>query len=534
MRKVILCLAMMVTTTIMAQDLQIIRGDCLPDPVSEPGRPGLVAGTRAKLPSRITTWDKNKTYHQLVILFSFDDTDFQEEHTREYYNKILNEPGFNEGNGPGCVADYYRVQSGGLLNLQFDVYGPYKVSQKAQPYEKPTSATRNYGRESMIEATEQLLAEHPEIDFSQYDWTGDGSVNQVIYVYAGYAGNQSGAYGHIWPNTSSFSTLTTHDVKEISNYTASGELFVKDKRPCGIGTICHEFTHSLGLPDIYPTGGNIYSALDEWDLMDGGNFTNWGWCPPNFTPLEKMLLGWLTPVELTEPTTITNLKPVTEGGNVYLIRHTANEYLLLENRQWTGWDCCSPGKGLVVYAVNYNAAKWSANTANAYNDEKQFGFRLVHADNLDYESWRALGTLRKKQYVDQTNRLNNTWLSTSAYPWSTDSTEFINRSVTNVSTPNAKMINRNGNNSRLLSKPVTNIAMAADGTVSFTFLGVKSVGDGDANADSQVTITDAVGVVDYILGNPDANFDPKAADVNGDNVVNITDAVGIVDIILEK
>ena len=56
--------------------------------------------------------------------------------------------------------------------------------------------------------------------------------------------------------------------------------------------------------------------------MDGGNFTNYGWCPPNYTPIEKMLLGWLTPVELTEPASIVNLKPVSEGGEVYIAYYT--------------------------------------------------------------------------------------------------------------------------------------------------------------------------------------------------------------------
>ena len=166
-----------------------------------------------------------------------------------------------------------------------------------------------------MEATNLFIEEHPEIDFSQYDWNGNGRVNQVIFIYAGLTGNitSTACYGHIWPNTSSFPTITTPDGKKISNFTASGELWPYN-RSFGIGTICHEFSHSLGLPDIYPTSKNGgYSICDEWDLMDGGNFTNYGWCPPNYTPLEKMLLGWLTPVELTEPTSITDLKSVSEG-----------------------------------------------------------------------------------------------------------------------------------------------------------------------------------------------------------------------------
>ena len=59
------------------------------------------------------------------------------------------------------------------------------------------------------------------------------------------------------------------------------------------------------------------SVVDEWDLMDGGNYTNRGWCPPNYSPLEKMLMGWLTPEELTENTDINGLKPIAEGGKAF-------------------------------------------------------------------------------------------------------------------------------------------------------------------------------------------------------------------------
>ena len=55
---------------------------------------------------------------------------------------------------------------------------------------------------------------------------------------------------------------------------------------------------------------------------------------------------------------------------------------------------------------------------------------------------------------------------------------------------------------------------------------------GDANGDGKVTITDAVGIVNKILGNPSTQFHEPAADVNHDHEITITDAVGVVNIIL--
>ena len=57
---------------------------------------------------------------------------------------------------------------------------------------------------------------------------------------------------------------------------------------------------------------------------------------------------------------------------------------------------------------------------------------------------------------------------------------------------------------------------------------------GDANGDGSISISDAVSVVNCILGNPADGFSSSAADVNGDGKVTITDAVSIVNMILGK
>lgn len=442
-------------------------------------RNAMALGARRKLPSINKTWDPDRTYRQLVILVSFSDTDFSMENPQETYNNMLNTSGYNQRNGVGCMADYFRDQSGGMFNLQFDIYGPFKVSQKAQPVTNPNNKTRNYGRESFMEATQKLI-ESNEIDFTPYDWNNDGYVNQVLFIYAGFTGNQGigtingqtvSSYGYVWPVTTTFTTITTPDGKKISNYTASGELYLNNANQ-GIGTFCHEFTHSLGLPDLYPTSttSTYYSVVDEWDLMDGGNFTNWGWCPPNYSALEKMLMGWLTPTELTEPTTITGMKCVADGGEVYLIKQTDNEFYLLENRQWKGWDAGLPGKGLMIFHVDYANSSWTGNTVN--NNSDHFRYDIVHADNLDYKQWDALFNQRNlRTKYQQTPRLHNIMLSSSAYPWSTDSTETVNRELTNTSLPASTMYNQNGEGSKLLSKSITNIQMSEDGLISFDFMG---------------------------------------------------------------
>ena len=454
-----------------AQGLKVVKGDCTPG-ITEAAARGLTQPSAAMLRAPLSEWNPDKTYRQLVILVSYADTDFSVQDAKSYYDKLFNQPGYNEGAGKGCVADYYSEQSGGLFNLQFDIYGPFRSTSKARPSDNPTSSTRNYGQNVWREAVQQMITENPDLDYTQYDWDGDGTVEQVICIYAGIGGNQGPeSYGYAWPNTSAFTTVVAPDGTKMQTYSSSAELWTQGLW-CGIGTICHEFSHCLGLPDIYPTGGNTgyYSVADEWDLMDGGNFTNAGWCPPNFTAQEKMLMGWLTPTELTEPTTVTDLKAISDGGEAYIIKHTDNEYLLLENRQWTGWDAGVPGKGLVVYHVDYNKSAWTNNTVNT--TKGHFRFDLVHADNMDYEQWaEALKTA--SPYAEASKMMHNKHLSTSPYPWTADGAASVNDELTDSSVPAATMFNENSDGLTLLGKAITNIKVTPEGLVSFDFMGGK-------------------------------------------------------------
>ena len=421
------------------------------------------AGTRATLRYPSKDWDANKTYRQAVVLITFADCDFSMEDPAAYYQRLFNENGYNEGYGLGSVADYFRDQSGGLFNLQFDIYGPIKVSISAK------GSYSNYGFNAMEEALAALDTLTTQ-DFSVYDWNGDGVVEQMLFVAAGICGNQ--ASGYIWPNTD-YTTLNAPGKKEMVNTCITCELW-RDKTLCGIGTICHEFVHCLGLPDLYPVGGTYYSAIDEWDLMDGGNYTNKGWCPPNFSALEKMLLGWASPIELTSPTTITGMKPVSEGGETYLIRNSGydDEFYLLENRRQTKWDYCLPGQGLAIFHVDYNQDKWTSNQVN--NVDGHYRYDLFHADGKAYIDWDPKNDGKDDGKYTMEPWARNRYLSTSVYPFTNPETLFINEGLTDGTSPAATLYYANADGAKFMQKAITNIQVASDGSISFDFMQVPS------------------------------------------------------------
>ena len=416
-----------------------------------------VPKTRGMLGYPSMDWDPQRIYHQAVVLITFADLDFKMDDPVAYYQRLLNEPGYNEGFGQGCMADYFRDQSGGLFNLQFDIYGPFKVSDNAK------LGRTNYGENAMTEAMKELSAT-TDVDFSIYDWDGDGKVDQMIFIVAGFTGNQ--VSGYVWPNTS-YNTFKAPGNMGVEMCSISCEMW-KDGTSCGIGTICHEFTHCLGLPDIYPTISSAFSVVDEWDLMDGGNYTNKGWCPPNFSATEKMLLGWTTPIELTDPVTITGMKPVSEGGETYIIRNSGNddEFYLLENRRQTKWDYGIPGEGLAIFHVDYDREKWSNNYVNS--SESHFRYDLFHADGKTYKDWDPTNDGKDMNKYTMDYWMRNRYLSTSVYPYADSLT--MNQCLTDESEPNASVFTANADGVKLMSKAITNIRMADDGTISFDFM----------------------------------------------------------------
>ena len=412
--------------------------------------------TRSALDIPSFEWDPQHIYRQAVVLITFADFDFKKEDPKAFYQQILNEPGYNEGYGVGCAADYFRDQSGGRFNLQFDVYGPIKVSVNAQ------KGANYYGEDAIREAMQKLPDIASGVDFSVYDWDGNGEVDQMLFIAAGFTGNHKS--GYLWPNSNYAYFKAPGDVP-VRFYSISCEMW-RDESSCGIGTIIHEFSHCLGLPDLYPYSSD-FSVVDEWDLMDGGNYTNKGWCPPNYSAMEKMLLGWGDPIELDADTTITDMKPVSEGGETYIIRNSGylNEYYILENRRQTNWDYALPGQGLAIFHVDYDEDVWGSNDVNYYPSHLRYA--LFHADGKDYKTWDPKNDGKDPAKYTMDGWIRNRYLSTSVYPYVDSLT--VNESLTDDSDPAATLFNPNVDGVNRMSKPVTNIRMAPDGTISFDF-----------------------------------------------------------------
>ena len=318
----------------------------------------------------------------IIILVNFRDVSFTA--SQADFNNLANSPNYVSGNYKGSMYDYFFAQSDGQFRLTFDVVGPYTLSQNCAYYGGNNSSGDDLRPGAMVKEAIQLA--NNDVNYANYDWDGDGTVEQVYVVYAGKGEADGGAANTIWPHEWDLKSATgssmTLDGKTINTYACGGEKDGSTGATAGIGTMCHEFSHCLGYPDFYDTDYSGGQGMFQWDLMDSGSYNDGGYQPAGYTSYERWVAGWKEPIELVNTQSITNMAALqTTGSNSYIIYNKANnnEYYLLENRQKTGWDASLPGKGLLILHVDYSSSVWSSNTPN--DDPSHQRMTWIPADN---------------------------------------------------------------------------------------------------------------------------------------------------------
>ena len=229
------------------------------------------------------------------------------------------------------------------------------------------------------------------VDFKNYDNDGDGYVDFVYVIYAGFGEADSQMDSVIWPHAWDVRNYRyRHDGKYIGRYACGCEMNYISKVYDGIGTFCHEFSHVLGLPDLYYTAqsGTAPHTLSDWDIMDYGPYNNDGNTPPAYSAYERFYMGWLTPRLLTEPEYVT-LAPLNEGDGESLVVATTDKhptdgwdpnpttFYMLEVRTKSGWDAYTAGAGMLITKIAYNSYAWKNNIVN--NDYRSMGVDLQEA-----------------------------------------------------------------------------------------------------------------------------------------------------------
>ena len=379
----------------------------------------------------------------IIILVNFADKTFNAANNQALFNNIANTEGFNQGNFNGSMHDYFTSQSNGQFDLTFDVVGPVTLSQNYAYYGQNNSAGDDMRPEQMVVEACNLVEDM--VDFNDYDWDGDGEVDQVYIVYAGKGEADGGAKDTIWPHEWELSeTYSDFDIDGVHiNTYACGPELNGSSQINGLGTMCHEFTHCLGLPDFYDTRTNGTNfGMDSWSLMDYGCYNNNGYTPCNYTGYERMFCGWVEPIELTEDMQVTGMKSLEDYGDVYIMYNPGHhdEYYILQNVQKKGWDLYAESKGLMIMHVDYDKDIWQQDVVN--NTTSRQRCTIFPADN-SLSSYSTYGDL---------------------FPYNS------NNSFGNNTSPAAKLYNANTDGTKLMNIEITGITQKSNGTIEFNFV----------------------------------------------------------------
>lgn len=340
---------------------------------------------RARTDDLITSYPTTGSPKVLVLLVQFKDIKFSVDEPLQTFTDMLTKPGFDSFGATGSAKDYFRDNSSGIFTPDFNVIGPITVPQSVAFYgasQGQAYDTRAY--DMVVDACKVYDAEHPEFDFSQFDNDGDGFIDIVYVFYAGYGQNDGGPEWTIWPHAANIWTFYGINLEldgvKVGNYACSNELRSgRGQDLAGIGTFCHEYSHILGLPDLYPTNGSRAYTPGYYELMDCGSYNNLSRTPPLMSSFCRYSLGWLNPRELSAPENV-ELPQLSTNTALRISSEKEDEYYMLENRQQTGWDTYLPGHGMLIWHINYIRQVWIDNTVN--NNPLQQNVDLIEADNL--------------------------------------------------------------------------------------------------------------------------------------------------------
>ena len=309
----------------------------------------------------------------LVILAEFQDTTFTIQDTKEIFTNYLTNEGhfsdtrYGQNQNYKGVLGYFKDCSYGKFTPEFNVVGPVKL-----PREQTYYGEGDDNIEALME--DACNAIDNIVNFADYDANNDGMVDLVYVIYAGHSANVTrNKITDIWPKSGTVNISNTFDGKSIRRFGVSNELAglenkAKDKETInGIGLFCHEFSHTLGLPDIYayrtPAENQNDQGMEFWDIMDGGTEVRNGRVPASYLAWEREVMGWMKIDELKDSCNIKNLKTIDNGGKAYKIvnPNNSNEYIVLQSMQkgaWNqGWGDGTYGKGLLAYRVSYKSDK---------------------------------------------------------------------------------------------------------------------------------------------------------------------------------
>ena len=302
----------------------------------------------------------------VVILVEFPDLKFK--FSKNDVEMMLNQENYSANGGRGSASDYFRENSNGKLNYTFDVYGPVEVSKGFAYYGQNSSSGGDLRAAECFAEAANIASNEGVVDFSQYDQDGDGEVDMVFFFFAGPSESRGAPANHIWPHKWNFTSANAGGYnlnlngKRLNIYASTAELrgnTVQSNDMDGIGLFCHEFSHVLGLADIYDTNGSDGGTgvgMGNYCVMDGGSYNTNATAPPYYMAFERMMIGWIdrSDIEIDDKDSYryVTIENVRKDGALLIPTKIPSHYYIVESRTRSGWDIGIPASGVLVYQID--------------------------------------------------------------------------------------------------------------------------------------------------------------------------------------
>lgn len=324
-------------------------------------RPNSVMPRMATKPSTLPT-------KLLVLVVNFKDIKMKSAHNAAYFESALN-------TGSNSAKAFFNKSSDGHYVPTFDIFGPLTLDSNESTYGENEGGEEGADTDPakmVVDACAKAAA--AGCNFANYDTDGDGVVDNVYVIYAGKGEADGGAESTIWPHSWDLNSAGYRNVKyngkTVKHYACSSELDGSGNFD-GIGTFCHEFSHVIGLPDYYDTDyGKNYdndATPGKWSLMDGGSYND---NPPLYSIFDKYYMGWATPKILKGKETVTlgigseYARQMTSTDALVPYSNTNTVYYVENRSENDPFDRSLPGKGMLIWKVQFNQTAWNNNNLN--------------------------------------------------------------------------------------------------------------------------------------------------------------------------